>query len=52
MFHSEIRETDKIREMIIEGLAAVSRGDNPMMVQDKLQAFIAPKQRQELKATG
>ena len=41
-----------VREMIIEGLAAVSRGDNPMMVQDKLQAFIAPKQRQELKATG
>ena len=35
-----------VREMTIEGLAAISRGDNPTMVKDKLQAFIAPKHRE------
>jgi len=39
-----------VREMIIEGLAAISRGDNPTMVKDKLQAFVAPKQRQQPQA--
>ena len=42
------RET-VLREMIIEGLQAIARGENPTEVREKMQAFLSAKNRQELK---
>lgn len=40
-----------IMEMAVEGLCAISRGENPTVVREKLQAFISPSHRSEIKAT-
>ena len=42
------RET-VLREMIIEGLQAIARGEIPTEVREKMQAFLSAKNRQELK---
>ena len=42
------RET-VIREMMIEGLQAIARGEIPTEVREKMQAFLSAKNRQELK---
>ena len=38
-------------EMIIEGICAIARGENPTVVREKLQAFISQGRREEVKAT-
>lgn len=38
-------------EMIVEGVCAISQGDNPTIVREKLQAFISQGRREEVKAT-
>ena len=38
-------------EMICEGICAISRGENPTSVREKMQAFISPNSREEIKAT-
>lgn len=38
-------------EMIVEGICAIARGENPIMVREKLQAFISASRREEVKAT-
>jgi chemotaxis protein MotA len=38
-------------EMIVSGICAISRGENPTMVKEKMQTFISPGRRQEVKAT-
>jgi len=38
-----------VRSMMTEGLVAISQGDNPTLVQEKLQAFISPARRTEVK---
>jgi len=38
-------------EMIVEGICAIARGDNPTAVREKLQAFISPARREEVKAS-
>jgi chemotaxis protein MotA len=45
------RET-MLREMIVEGVLAIVRGENPMAVREKIQAFISAKQREGFKAKG
>lgn len=34
-----------VREMILEGILAIQAGDNPRIVKEKLEAFLAPSQR-------
>lgn len=39
------REEVLVREMILEGLLAISRGENPRILVEKMNSFIAPKMR-------
>ena len=38
------------KEMIVEGVCAIARGDNPTTVREKMQAFISQSRREEVKA--
>lgn len=38
------------KEMIVEGICAIARGDNPTAVREKMQAFISQGRREEVKA--
>ena len=38
-------------EMITEGVCAISRGDNPTSVREKMQAFVSQSRREEVRAT-
>ena len=38
-------------EMTVEGICAISRGENPTVVREKMQAFVAPKKREDVKAS-
>jgi chemotaxis protein MotA len=42
------RET-MVREMIVEGLLAIARGEGPTAVREKMQAFISSAHREDLK---
>jgi len=39
------------REMITEGICAISQGENPTVVREKMQAFMSHSRRKEIKAT-
>ncbi len=45
------KEESTAMEMVVEGVCAVSQGDNPTTVREKLQAFVSQSRRQEVKAT-
>ena len=49
----EIRHNDEVaeREIIIEGILSIQTGDNPRVVEEKLLAYVAPKDRVKLKQT-
>ncbi len=38
-------------EMIVEGICSIARGENPTAVREKMQAFISPARREEVKAS-
>ena len=38
-------------EMTLEGVCAVSRGDNPTVVREKMQSFVSANKREDVKAT-
>lgn len=38
-------------EMTVEGICSISRGENPTVVREKMQAFIAPQTREDVRAT-
>jgi chemotaxis protein MotA len=38
-------------EMIVEGICAIARGENPTAVREKMQAFVSPAKREEVKAS-
>ncbi|MFP4106960.1 MAG: motility protein A [Phycisphaerae bacterium] len=40
-----------IREMIVEGLLGITRGESPTAVREKMQAFVSVKNREEFKPT-
>jgi flagellar motor component MotA len=40
-----------IMEMIVEGICAIARGDNPTAVREKIQVFVSQGRREEVKAT-
>ena len=37
-------------EMIVEGIHAIARGDNPTVVREKLQVFVSQGKRERVKA--
>lgn len=37
-------------QMTLEGICTISRGENPTVVREKMQAFLAPTHRQDIKA--
>ena len=46
-------ETEMLnRSIMLEGVIAVQAGDNPYIVQRKLEAFLPPKKREELEQEG
>lgn len=40
------KEEVRIKEMIIQGIVSLTRGDNPRLIEQKLLSFLAPKFRQ------
>ena len=44
-----LRSSDEVllRELTLEGIVSIASGDNPRLVKQKLEAFLAPKLRQE-----
>jgi chemotaxis protein MotA len=40
-----------VMEMIVEGVCAIARGDNPTAVREKIQIFVSQGRREEVKAT-
>ncbi|MHC4460013.1 MAG: motility protein A [Planctomycetota bacterium] len=38
-------------EMIVEGICAIARGESPTAVREKMQAYISPARREEVKAS-
>jgi chemotaxis protein MotA len=40
-----------VMEMIVEGICAIARGDNPTAVREKIQLFVSQGRREEIKAT-
>ena len=40
-----------VMEMIVEGICAIARGDNPTAVREKIQIFVSQGRREEVKAT-
>jgi chemotaxis protein MotA len=44
-------KTEKLSmEMIVEGICAIAKGDNPTAVREKIQVFISAGHREEVKA--
>ncbi|SDN47474.1 chemotaxis protein MotA [Desulfonauticus submarinus] len=41
------KEERLIKEMILEGILSISKGENPRIVEDKLNSFIPPKMRKQ-----
>jgi chemotaxis protein MotA len=39
------KEEVLIREMILEGILAISKGENPRIIEEKLNSFLPPKDR-------
>ncbi len=39
------------KEMIIEGVCAISEGDSPTVIREKMQVFVSQSRRKEVKAT-
>jgi flagellar motor component MotA len=37
-------------EMITEGICSIARGESPMSVREKMQAFVSQGRREEIKA--
>lgn len=40
-----------VMEMVVEGICAIARGDNPTAVREKIQVFVSQGRREEVKAT-
>ena len=38
-------------EMIVEGICSIAKGENPTAVREKMQAYISPMRREEVKAS-
>jgi chemotaxis protein MotA len=45
------KEETTVMEMILEGICAISQGDNPTLVKERMHSFVSHSRRQEVKAT-
>jgi chemotaxis protein MotA len=45
--HNNMKHEQHALELIIEGLMSIQSGDNPRIVREKLEGFLAPAQRQK-----
>ncbi len=41
-----------LKSVVVEGLLSIQAGENPRVTEEKLKAFLAPKERSELEAAG
>ncbi len=41
------KEEILLMEMVLEGILAISKGENPRIIEEKLSSFVAPKSRKE-----
>jgi chemotaxis protein MotA len=39
------KEENLQREMIMEGILSISKGENPRIIEEKLNSYLAPKDR-------
>ena len=46
------KEEVLVREIMVEGILSIQAGDNPRIVQEKLAAFLPPKERSHVKQEG
>jgi chemotaxis protein MotA len=46
------KEECLLMEMVTEGVCSIAKGENPTIVREKMQLFIAPKIREQLKAVA
>ena len=44
--HNNMKHEHQALELVIEGLMSIQSGDNPRIVREKLEGFLAPGQRQ------
>ena len=44
------KEELMIKEIMVEGILSIQSGDNPRMVEEKLLAFLAPAEREMVRA--
>jgi chemotaxis protein MotA len=41
------KQEQLIREMILEGILSISKGENPRIIEEKLNSYISPKDRRQ-----
>jgi len=41
------KEEVLIRELILEGILSISKGENPRIIEEKLNSYIPPKERKK-----
>ena len=41
------KQEQLIREMIMEGILSISKGENPRIIEEKLNSYLAPKDRRQ-----
>ena len=44
------KEEMMVKEIMVEGILSIQSGDNPRMVEEKLLAFLAPAERETVRA--
>jgi chemotaxis protein MotA len=50
--HNNMKHEQQQLELVIEGLMSIQSGDNPRIVREKLEGFLAPSQRQPKDGPG
>jgi chemotaxis protein MotA len=46
------KEECVLMEMIVEGVCSIAKGENPTVVREKMQLFVSPKVREQVKAVA
>jgi chemotaxis protein MotA len=46
------KEETLLMEMLVEGVCSIAKGENPTVVREKMQLFISPKIREQVKAVA
>lgn len=46
------KEECLLMEMVVEGICSIAKGENPTVVREKMQLFVSPKVREQVKAVA